>query len=158
MCVRLHAVGVVCLLFLAGCAISNTVPVAFDDMTTRGIRVYDIKPLLFVYDNSSIIQFVPNYNRAYAVRFGAFLAKNNVNLKVDNGAITEFDSFLDSTDFINFLTTILPKLIPPAKGSSQPAPVNDHLVGIYDFEFDESGSLIGLRSLYHDKPLPPPKV
>ena len=152
-----HAVGGLCAIFLAGCAYTDAVPVAYDDASTWGVRVYDVKPLLFVYEKNTQIQFVPNYNRAYAVQFGEFLAKNDFKLSLDTGSITQVQTNLDSTDFIKLLSAIAPNLIPPAGlGSSQPAAVNDHLVGIYEFEFDDFGNLVGLRRIYHDKHLPPP--
>jgi hypothetical protein len=139
---------------LCGCALSSTQPVAFGDGTTHGIRVYDVKPLLFVYDTTSVVQFVPNYNRGYAIRFGAFLAKNDVTLNVENGTITHLNSNLDTSDFIKVLTAIAPKLIPPGKFSAAPAPVQGRLTGIYDFVFDDTGRLVGLRSLLHER-VPP---
>jgi hypothetical protein len=157
MCLRGHAVGALCALLVAGCAYTSAVPVAYNDTSTWGVRVYDVKPILLVYDNSTQIQFVPNYNRAYAVKFGVFLAKNDFKLALDNGTITEVDSKLDSTDFINLLTTIAPNLIPTPPGQLSGANAGgDHLHGVYDFVFDDAGNLVGLQKLYSQPRLPPP--
>ena len=87
----------------------------------NGIPIYDVKPLLVVTGENVQVQIVPNYNRPYALRFGAFLAKNNVDVSMQNGILTTVKADMDSTEFIKLLTALVNKL-PDAKGFSDTQP------------------------------------
>ena len=57
---------------VSGCAYVTAQPVRPGERIS-GIRIYDVKPLLVVSGENVTIQMVPNYNRAYALRFGGAL-------------------------------------------------------------------------------------
>ncbi len=135
----------------SGCAYVTAQPVRPGDRI-NGIRIYDVKPLLVVTGDSVSIQTVPNYNRAYALRFGAFLAKNDFEASVNNGVLTTVKANMDSTEFIKVLTALIEKLPAPGTGFSGPAAsaspggIKDRFQG-YDIVFDDDGNLVGLRPL-----------
>ena len=95
-----------------GCAYVTAQPVKPGDRI-NGIRIYDVKPLLVVSGENVTLQYVPNYNRAYALRFGAFLAKNNFDASISNGILTKVTADMDSTEFIKVLTALIEKLPAP---------------------------------------------
>lgn len=134
----------------AGCAYVTAQPVRPGDKI-NGIRVYDVKPLLVVTGENVTLQMVPNYNRAYALRFGAFLAKNHFQAAMTNGVLTSVNANLDSTDFIKVLTALIDKL-PGAESLAEPgAPkagggIKDRFQ-VYEIVFDDDGNLVGLRPL-----------
>lgn len=134
----------------SGCAYVTAQPVKPGDRI-NGIRIYDVKPLLVVSGDNVTIQMVPNYNRAYALRFGAFLAKNDFDASISNGLLTKVTANMDSTEFIKVITALVEKL-PTPKGFSGPnAPetpggIKDRFQ-VYDIVFDDDGNLIGLQPL-----------
>ena len=134
----------------AGCAYVTAVPRKPGERI-NGIPIYDVKPLLIVSGDNVTIEMVPNYNRPYALRFGAFLAKNNFDASLQNGIVTHVKADLDSTKFIEVLTALIGKL-PDAKGFSGPAGgpsaggIKDRFQ-VYDIVFDDEGNLVGLRPL-----------
>ncbi len=135
----------------SGCAYVTAQPVKPGDRI-NGIRIYDVKPLLVVSGDNVTVQIVPNYNRAYALRFGAFLAKNNFDASVSNGVLTKVTANMDSTDFIKVITALIEKLPPPGEGFSGPqAPATPgglkDRFQVYDIVFDDDGNLVGLKPL-----------
>jgi hypothetical protein len=132
---------------VASCAYTDVVPVHPEDKSTWGVRVYDVKPLLLVTPAETKIIFVPNYDRAYAVRFGAFLAKNDFKIMVENGALKQLDSNLDSTGIIELLKTVaekaLPALLKTTGGEAQSPPP----VALFEFIFDGQGNIAEVRRL-----------
>jgi hypothetical protein len=134
----------------SGCAYVTAQPVRPGERI-NGIRIYDVKPLLVVSGENVTIQMVPNYNRAYALRFGAFLAKNDFDASISNGLLTKVTANMDSTEFIKVLTALVEKL-PAPKGFSgpgapeTPAGLKDRFQ-VYDIVFDQEGNLVGLRPL-----------
>lgn len=134
----------------SGCAYVTAQPVKPGDRI-NGIRVYDVKPLLVVTGESVTVQMVPNYNRAYALRFGAFLAKNHFQAAMNNGVLTSVNANLDSTDFIEVLTALIDKLPGPESLAEPASPksgggIKDRFQ-VYDIVFDQDGNLVGLRPL-----------
>lgn len=136
---------------LGGCAYVTAVP-APPGSSVSGIRIYDVKPLLIVNGENVTIELVPNYNRAYALQFGAFLAKNNFEASIANGQITNVKADMDSTEFIKVLTALIEKLPGPGQGFSGPGAktpsggIQDRFQ-IYEILFDNSGNLSELRPL-----------
>jgi len=134
----------------SGCAYVTAQPVRPGDRI-NGIRIYDVKPLLVVSGENVTIQMVPNYNRAYALRFGAFLAKNHFDATISNGFLTKVNANMDSTDFIKVLTALVEKLpdIPEGFSGSQPKEPGGikNRFQVYDIVFDDEGNLIGLTPL-----------
>lgn len=132
----------------AGCAYVTAQPVKPGDRI-NGIRIYDVKPLLVVSGDNVTIQMVPNYNRAYALRFGAFLAKNDFEASVSNGILTTVKANMDSTDFIELLKVLAEKIPEGFSGQGAPATpggIKDRFQ-VYDIVFDDDGNLIGLTPL-----------
>lgn len=130
-----------------GCAYVTAVPVK-PGSNIAGIRIYDVKPILVVSGSSTEVKIVPNYNRAYALRFGAFLAKNNVDVTLQNGIPSQIKAEMDTTKFIDLLEKVVDKL-PAGLGLSGEAPragVQDRFQ-VYDIVFDDQGNLVGLRPL-----------
>jgi len=135
----------------SGCAYVTAQPVRPGDRI-NGIRIYDVKPLLVVSGTSVTLQYVPNYNRAYALRFGAFLAKNHFQATMANGLLTNVNANMDSTEFIKVITALIEKLPAPGTGFSGPAApetpggIKDRFQ-VYDIVFDDDGNLVGLKPL-----------
>jgi hypothetical protein len=134
----------------SGCAYVTAVP-APPGSKVSGIRIYDVKPILIVNGQAADIRLVPNYNRAYALQFGAFLAKNDFQAKFDQGFVSEVHANMDSTEFIKFLSDLL-KTIEPANALSGPADKQpngglENRFQVYDIVFDDDGNLHSLRPL-----------
>ena len=135
----------------AGCAYVTAVPVKPGDRIS-GVRVYDVRPLLVVSGASTEIKLVPNYNRAYAMQFGAFLAKNEFKMTLKDGMISQLDANLDTTEFIKLLTAIVDKLPTPGQALSGDARVAGGVQDrfqVYDIVFDNDGNLVGLKPLIY---------
>jgi hypothetical protein len=131
---------------LSGCAWTRITPVAPNDTVTPGLRIYDSKPLLFVTTGGGQINFIPNPDKAYAVRYGAFLAKNNIDIQLDHGIVKGLKNDLDSTKLIELLQALAEKALPALTGSATAGtPVAGIPVAVYEFQFDGYGNLVGLR-------------
>ena len=143
----LVTVGV--LLLCAGCAATSAVPVPYADRATEGFRVYDPKPMLLVTSKSAQIVFIPNLDRGYAVRFWAFLAKNDITLKTTDGAMTELSSHLDTTAALTLLQTLGQEALKQVdKLKALGGPVDGTIPGkegLYEFQFNERGEFRGLK-------------
>jgi hypothetical protein len=132
----------------AGCAYVTAQPVKPGDKI-NGIRIYDVKPLLVVSGDNVTIQMVPNYNRAYALRFGAFLAKNHFQAGISNGILTTVNANMDSTAIIELLKVLAEKIPEGFSGPAAPATpggIKDRFQ-VYDIVFDDEGNLVGLKPL-----------
>ncbi len=143
-------------LVLSACAYSTAIPVDFSNTTTPGFRVYDIKQILIVNGQTITVDLIPNYNKAYAMQFGAFIAKNDYTVEMSRGYITKLDGKLDSTAIVPLLQDLV-KTFGPAltgKGMSGGAEggVQDRFQ-VYDFVFDDDGNLVGLRPLIDPREL-----
>jgi hypothetical protein len=135
-----------------GCAMTTAIPVHPDDKFTWGLRVYDSKPLLFVTKTGWNVVFVPNYSKAYAVRFDAFLAKNKSKVRLDNGTLSgDVEVDLDSTTIIPYLQNIAKQVLP---GGGQGGNITEtgELIAVYEFVFDEQGNYTHLHKLSPDDP------
>jgi len=133
---------------LAACAYATAVPVDYNS-NKDGFRVYDVKPILIVNGQQITVELVPNYNKAYAVQFGAFLAKQDFTLDIQKGFITKIDSKQDSTAIIPLLQDIV-KSLPLSGGKVMSGEVQGGVQDrfqVYDFVFSDDGSLIALRPL-----------
>jgi len=151
---RLFLVGLT--LSFGGCAYFSAEPI-LPGSYTSGVPIPQVKPLLVVGSTVDVI-LVPNTNKQYAVRFGAFLAKHDLTLSFQNGMLQHIDSKQDSTD--------VPKAFFSAL--SEAAQSGHNLLGgafaghasggggrlqIYDIVFDEEGNLVGLRPLIKKRDL-----
>lgn len=148
---------------LTDCASTTAIPVSPGDNVTPGIRVYDRKPILLVFNKGATIEFIPNYNRGYALQFTAFLAKNDVKTVYEAGGLKSLDTNLDSTEFVKLLTTIASGLIgAPGGGATNKATSAGEtgagpLRAVYEFEFSDAGDFVGLRRLDNGFPKPFPE-
>lgn len=138
-------------ILLSACAYVTAVP-APPGSDARGIRVPDIKPLLVVTGGQVEVVTVPNPNRAYAVQFGSFLAKHNLEAQFSNGFINSIKSDQDTTAFSIELLKALTEATKAgvaisdgfsADGGSGEA--ND--LQVYDIVFDDLGNLVALKPL-----------
>jgi hypothetical protein len=132
----------------SGCAYVTAQPVKPGDRI-NGIRIYDVKPLLVVTGETVSLQYVPNYNRAYALRFGAFLAKNDFQAQMSNGLLTSVHANMDTTAIIELLKALAAKIPEGFSGAGTPAAkggIKDRFQ-VYEIVFDDDGNLVGLRPL-----------
>ena len=135
---------------MSGCAWVSVKPIAGTDTKTKGFRYYDVKPLLVVTVTNAEIVYVPNYSKAYAVRFGAFLAKHDMKLTITDGAFfKEVDSKQDPAEFLKGLVSLGQEAIKAASSAAKAAsgPTGGKLVAIYEFEFSTDGSITGMKPL-----------
>ena len=139
-------------LALTGCAYVTAQPLTGpNDTTTSGIRVHEVKPILVISNQTVEVKFIPNPDRGYAIKFGAFLAKNNVTLELENSVFKKITADMDSTRFVQFLETVgkaaienagpLAALGGPAEGDAPRS------VWIYEFVFDGEGGIKELKLL-----------
>jgi hypothetical protein len=145
-----------CAVVLSACAYSTAIPVHYSNTTTPGFRVYDLKPILIVNGQQITVDFIPNFNKAYAMQFGAFIAKNDFTVEMSKGYITKLDGKLDSTAIVPLLQELVKTLGPAltGKGMSGGAEggVQDRFQ-VYEFVFDDDGNLVGLRPLINPREL-----
>lgn len=149
--IRNFVLGSFLLAVLSGCAWTIVKPIAGSDRITEGFRYYDTKPLLVVTDSSTQVIFVPNYSRAYAVKYGAFLSKHDVKLTIADGAFfKEIDDKQDPTELVKGLVALgqeaMKSLATVAKAASEP--ISGKLVAMYEFNFDSEGNFIGLTPIW----------
>lgn len=135
---------------LGSCAYVTAVPVK-PNSKVHGIRVYDVKPLLVVSGTGTEVIMVPNYNRGYALQFGAFLARNNFSAAIKDGMLTNVAADLDPSEFVKLLGTLASKLPSPGKslsgqGEQASGGVQDRYQ-VYDIVFDDDGNLVALKPL-----------
>jgi hypothetical protein len=148
-------------LSLSGCAYVTAIP-APPGSNVEGIRIYESKPILIVTETATTVSLVPNYNRAYALRFGAFLAKNTMDVTWEGGFIKEVKSDQDSTAFIDLLKQAVQTFGPALTGTGHATHEGGGATsrfGVYEFVFDDEGNLTGLRPLLRERDLGrrPPK-
>jgi|ERR1051326_5707793 hypothetical protein len=144
---RLFVLSATCLC-LGACAYATAIPVDYNSKKD-GFRVYDMKPILIVNGQQIAVELIPNYNKAYAVQFGAFLAKQDFSMEIEKGFIKKLDSKQDSTAIIPLLQEIAKNALPgvgKAMAGETKGGIANHFQ-VYEFVFSDSGSLIGLRPL-----------
>jgi hypothetical protein len=142
---------VLCAALTGGCAWTSVHPVDYGDRAAPGLRVYDPKPLLLVTSSGVSVVFVPDFERAYRVEFGALLAKNNVSLKTSQGALTDLQSAMDTTGPLTLVQTLgqtaleqLPKL--RALGADVEGTIAAR-TGLYEFEYDRQGRFVRFKRI-----------
>jgi hypothetical protein len=134
-----------------GCAWTTATPIDPHDVERPnlfgGFVYYECKPLVALSGSSITILYVKNMSRPYAVRFGAFLAKNDVKLAFDKDCgITKVESNIDTTGIIELLQSALDKALPDAKPAGGTA-ASGSIAQLYDIIFDEDGNIMRLRPL-----------
>ena len=143
--------AVVAVFLCSACASTTATPVSYGDRTTKGFRIYDPKPLLVVTNKTAQVVFVPNFDRGYAVRFYAFLSKNDLTLKTADGAMTELGSHIDTTAALTLFQTLAQEALKQvdklkALGSAVDGTITGK-EGIYEFEFDDKGRFVGFKKM-----------
>jgi hypothetical protein len=133
------------------CASTTAKPVQFNDRDTGGFRIYDPKPMLLVTDKTVQVFFVPNYDRGYAVRFWAFLSKNDLTMKTADGAMTELSSHIDTTAALTLFQTLGQEALKQvdklkALGGSVEGTITGNQ-GVFEFVFDRDGRFTGLQKI-----------
>src|SRR5262249_15050307 len=141
---------------LFACAWVDAVPVS-PNSDTPGIRIPAVKPLLVVGAQVGVL-LVPNPNKQLALRFGTFLAKNELTVDFQQGMLQSLNSKEDSTP--------VPVALLAALG--QAAAAGHNLLGaafaaqagggaaqlqIYDIVFDDAGNLVELKPLITPVPV-----
>lgn len=130
-----------------GCAYTTVKPATEG---TRGFRYYEAKPLLVVTDSSTSVVFIPNPDKAYAVRYIAFLSKHEITLKMKEGWwFEEVNDKTDPSEFVKGLISLGKEAIQAAVSAAKAAsdPVDGKLVGVYEFVFDGNGKLTKMKKL-----------
>lgn len=116
---RLTVVQLLAATALAACASTTVVPVAYDS-NASGFRIYDVKPILVVNGTSAEIKLIPNFNRAYAVQFNSFPAKNHTSIEIkEQATVGKIDAELDTTSVVSLLQNVAPSLLPKDLGTRE---------------------------------------
>ncbi len=151
-------VAIAALLALSlGCVGTRVRPVDPDDREQHGVRYYDPQPLLVVTCETTQIVYIPNLGRGYTVRPRALFAKNDFSIEVSGGMLSELHADMDSTSLLTFLQSVGSEAIGAAAGAaaaeSALAPIPG-MVGIWRFDYDETGTVSGLTRIAESKPCP----
>ena len=140
----------------AGCAWTTARPI--DPNNTDffgGFVYYECKPLVAVTGSQISIVYVKNPNKAYAVRFGAFLAKNDVKLTFDRDCgAPKVESNLDTTAVLQLLQSALDKVAPDLKPVAGTAS-SGSVAQLYEVIFDDHGDIVKLKPLLSSRTLVP---
>lgn len=145
-------------LLSSACAYVTAVP-APPGAPVEGVRIYDVKPLLVVTGNQVTVLLVPNYNRAYALRFGSFLAKHDFTVEMQNGMISKIASNQDTTTVAIAIVNMITKAvetgnsIADAFSKKSDASVPGGRLQVFDIVFDDVGNIVSLRPLVADRQL-----
>lgn len=135
---------------LGGCAYVTAIPVQ-PGSSESGIRIYDVKPLLVIAPSNVSVVIVPNYNRAYALRFGSFLAKHDFTADLQNGMIAHLESKQDTTAvpiaILNLITEAAKAAGSLGKAFAADAQTSGGRLQVFDIIFDTSGNLVELKPL-----------
>ena len=116
-----------------------------------------MKPLLVVAGSQVSVVLVPNPNKQYALQFGAFLAKHDLKVDLQQGMLADITSNQDSTAVpVAFLGALQQAAVAGRSlGSAFADTVNGSggRLQIYDIIFDYEGNVVGLRPLVRDRDL-----
>lgn len=143
---------------LSGCAYTFAYELGPDD-SYIGFRVYECKPLIAIQQSGLSVIFVPNPSKAYAVKFGTFLAKNDVEIAFNKDCgISNLKSNQDSTAAIQLLQDVVDKLAPDAVVPKQTGGgAGTTRVELYEIVFNDDGTIDRLKSILQ-RDLPTPAV
>lgn len=146
------------LMTLGGCAYTTNVPVTAANPDVEGFRHYGVRPLFVIGTKGHTIQYVRDPSKQYAMRFGAFLSKNDMSFEIADGQITKVDSNIDTSTGVTELVEILGNAankglgFPPVASAKVTAEIGD-VVQVFDMEFDPEGDVV-LRPLLPERPVP----
>jgi hypothetical protein len=142
-------------LSLGGCAYFSAEPI-LPGSYTSGVPIPQVKPLLVVGSTVQVI-LVPNTNKQYALRFGAFLAKHDLTIDLQQGMLQSIVSNQDSTAVPVAFFAALGQAA--AAGHNLGAAFAGQASGgggrlqIYDIIFDDQGNFVELRPLIRKRDL-----
>lgn len=147
------------LLLVGACAQTTVKRVGYKDSNDDGIRVYDPLPILIITCQNAQLVSVPDFSRAYTVEIKTFLAKNNSNIKITEGLITELSANLDNTGLLSLLQSWGEKALGAAKdlaqlGAAVPGTIPG-MEGIWRLNFNpETGAFLNLTRIQQGSPCP----
>ena len=127
--------------------------------TEEGIRFYDPLPLLIINCQNTQVVNVADFSRGYALKYGAFLAKNNTDIKMTEGLLTETSSDLDDTALLSMLQALGQSALGAVKDLaslntliSGPLP---GMEGIWRLDYGIDGKLAGIKRIFKAPACPP---
>jgi hypothetical protein len=142
------------LLALGACAYTDAGPVI--DGTERGFVYPVCYPFLKVNGAEMTLLMVPNPNKQRAAQFGAFLAKNDLDVTFGTCGPQQLKADMDATT----VPVELFKLLTEAQkagalfgGADQGSGQAGTLIQMFEFVFDKSGDFVGLRPLIRPQDL-----
>lgn len=116
----------------------------------KTVPLYAPKPILMVNGSVANVVFIPDFSKAYQIGHGAFLAKSDLKLTVNNGMLSELDSKLDSSGFLTFLEGAVTEALKQGEPIWDAFSTDSRASGqvrVYDFVFDQTGNIIELREI-----------
>lgn len=138
--------SLLCILLLSGCTTFESHRAIGPDAMIDGLRIPDQKPLLVVSNGVVSTIMVPNADRATAINFRTFLAKNDVTMKFSNGVLTELTNNQDSTAALATITEAIKNVDKIAAAFSAREQGGFQ---VYDIVFDGNGNISRLQPLVH---------
>lgn len=136
---------VLSLLGLGACAFSDSVPVI--DGTERGFTYPVCYPFLVVSGGKADLLMVPNPNKLRAAQFGAFLAKNDLDVTFEQCGPSHLKSNMDSTTVAVALFNTLTEVGKAGHlfGAKEGGDISGQSFQVFEFIFDKSGTFVGLK-------------
>jgi len=152
------AVGLLLASFLlSGCAYTYAVPITEENKNSSGFRIYGTKPILVISPTEISVQYIPNYSKEYAVRFGAFLAKNDIKFSLrDAQTVSEITANMDGTALVSNFFDFAKEAVKAGSKSALGALVGSESssgrkVGVFEFVFDSQGNIERLKPLFTEE-------
>jgi hypothetical protein len=145
-------------LLISSCAETTATRVTYDDTKTEGVRFYDPLPLLVVTCQNAQLVSVPDFSRGYAVTFKAGMSKNNSDIKLTEGLLTEASANLDDSGLLSMLQSWGEKALGSAKdlaalGAQVPGTIPG-MEGVWRLNFNGDGSFKDMTQIQQGKPCP----
>jgi len=95
----------------AGCAYTIVKPVERGDLDSRGYRYYDPLPLLLEGCTTTQIVYVPDFQRGYAVQPRTWLAKQDHELQLADGRLSQTKTSTDTTAILTLIQNVATEAI-----------------------------------------------
>lgn len=139
---------------LAGCAYVNGDAIEPGQPRPDGIIIATQKPLIVVEGGEMRVELIPNTDQSYALRFGAFLANNDIEVSLNpNGTLKSVNADLSSEAALDEIgETIgslgLKSIANPVDSGGLDSSSKAKPLEIFDVVFGPNGSIHCLRQLY----------
>lgn len=132
-------------LLTTACAYTESVPIL--DGTERGFTYPTCYPFLVVSGAKADLLMVPNPNKQRAARFGAFLAKNDLDVTFETCGPSQIKSNMDSTTVAVSLLNSLTEAQKAGKlfGATETGGESGQSFQVFEFVFNDRGTFIGLK-------------